>query len=264
MTKGRKVEKIKTLFNRSIASLTSHELFAAAVALFLVDHTGLYFGAQNQWWRIFRACAFIWFFPAGYNSGQKGGINIWMGMLILAVVDKQIGLGLFPLNALATILFIKYTVDAVMHVALRGKTTFWLTNALLLALFPLSDHVTEYGTMALLMGMAGWLLRHQHDDKVREIVDVRMYLALIATVYVVAEQIAFQFSAPQLAFVIASTAWVTAAMYNFKTLVMNSLARKPHDAISRACRFLGHKTLEIYVTSYLILKSFLLYALIHG
>jgi len=255
------VEKIKTLFNRSIASLTSHELFAAAVAFFLIDHTGFYFGAGNLWWRIFRACGFIWFLPAGYNSGQKGGFRIWMGIAILAVTDQQIGLGLFPLNALATILFIKFTVDAVMHVALRSRTAFWLTNAALMALYPLSDQLMEYGTLALLMGIAGWLLRHQHDESIRKIIDLRLYFVLVAAVYVVAEQVTFQFSTLQLLFVIASTAWVTAVMYNFKTLLMNSLAQKSPDALSRLCRFIGHKTLEIYVISYLALKALFVYAL---
>lgn len=255
------MQKIKRFLDKSLTFISSRELFALAVVLFLIDHAGLYFDTDNTWWRIFRACAFVWFVPAGYNAGGGSPRTIIMGMAALLFLDQHFGFGVFPLNALATILIIKYGVDYVMTIALRSKGIFWATSIAMVLAYPATNHITEYGSMAMLMGMAGWLLRNQHEDKVREIVDVRVFLTFNTISYLVVEQVTFRFSGSQLAFVILSTAWMAGTIYHYRRLIINSLRNKPCDAISRFCDLLAHKSMEVYVGSYMILKFWIVYTL---
>lgn len=245
-----------------VYKLAAYELFAIAVIAMLIDHTGLYFDDGNLWLRVFRMFALVWFVPIGYNPGRRAGMGLWAGMLVLTIVDWRVGMTIFPLNALATIIAIKQIINPLMEYALRSKSSFWLINLLLLIIYPLTDKFVEYGTLALLLAMAGWLLRHKQEIP-SKIADVNAYFMLVSAVYVIAEQIAFKFSLPQFLFVAVTTLLTTFVMLNLKQLIINSLSRKTKDPIERVCRFIGHKTLEIYVGYYIILKLLLVYALGH-
>ncbi|MCK5519322.1 MAG: hypothetical protein KAI61_07900, partial [Alphaproteobacteria bacterium] len=83
-----------TVYKLTAYKLTAYELFAIAIIAMLVDHVGLYFGADNLWLRVFRMFALIWFLPIGYNSGRGVGVWLWTGMLILVAANWQIGMNL--------------------------------------------------------------------------------------------------------------------------------------------------------------------------
>lgn len=250
------------MYKLTAYKLTAYELFAIAIIAMLVDHVGLYFGADNLWLRVFRMFALIWFLPIGYNSGRGVGVWLWTGMLILVAANWQIGMNLLPISALGTIIAIKLTINPLMEYALRSKTVFWLVNLGLLALYPVSDMLTEYGTLALLIAMAGWLLRNK-GKLPPGIVDVKEYFVLVTVIYIFEMQVGFHFSPPQFIFMAVTTAMTAVVMFNFKQLILNSLSRKKRDPIEAICRFIGHKTLEIYVGFYLVLKGLLLFALTH-
>jgi peptidoglycan/LPS O-acetylase OafA/YrhL len=52
---------------------------------------------------------------------------------------------------------------------------------------------------------------------------------------------------------------VMGILYDFNTLILASLKRRPRDVIGRTCSFLGHKSLEIYLVHTLILQAILFF-----
>jgi hypothetical protein len=48
-------------------------------------------------------------------------------------------------------------------------------------------------------------------------------------------------------------------MTQLRQLILNSLKNRPKDIISRTCRVIGHKTLEIYVLHLLIFYMFFIF-----
>ncbi len=245
-----------------IYKLAAYELFAIAVIAMLIDHVGLYFGPGILWLRVFRMFALVWFVPIGYNSGRGAALGLWAGMLILVAMDWHIGLDIFPLSALATIIAIKLVINPLMDYAFRGKSIFWLINLALVMIYPLTERFVEYGTIALMFAMAGWILRHK-DQIPANIVNVKAYFMLVSVIYIAAMQVAAKFSPPQFLFVAATTLLMSFLMLNFKQLLLNSVARRSGDPVERICKFIGHKTLEIYVVVYIILKGLYVFAYTH-
>lgn len=232
--------------------LASYELFAIAVAGFMVDHVALYFFDDCLWARIFRMFGLVWFIAAGYNTGRKSGRWMWGGTVLMAAVAYVTGFKVLPLCALATVIVIRSLVDYVGEFAIRDRVLFWMVNLLLLVLIPLTNPLFEYGSVAVMLGLGGWLLKNR--DRAKKVVDLRFYFACITTVYIVFTLVIFPFNLPQQVAVVLSTGATGALMYHFRDLLMNTLHRKNPDAVSRLCRFFGHKSLQIYVIQIVIMQ----------
>ena len=93
-----------------------------------------------------------------------------------------------------------------------------------------------------------------------KLVDVRLYFAFMTAVYMVFTASVFPFSPAQWAVVLASTGGTAVLMYNFKTLLLNTVYRKNADIISRACRWIGHKALYIYVFQLILMQLMISWA----
>ncbi len=233
--------------------IASYELYAAAVAAFLIDHVGLYLYDDNLWFRVFRMFALVWFIPTGYNAGRKSDMWMWQAAIGLAVVGAITGIGPLPLSAVATIIFIRMVIDPLAEIAVRDKFRFWVINAALVALIPVTDAVTEYGTMAALIALAGWLLKNR--DRAAAVVDIRFYFAFVTVLYLGLCVTVFPFNPAQWTVVIVTTVATAYMMYHFRDLLLESIRRKNPDPVARACRFIGHNTLQIYVIQLLILQA---------
>ena len=233
--------------------IASYELYALAVAAFLIDHVGLYLYDDNLWFRVFRMFALVWFIPTGYNAGRKSDLWMWQAALLLAVVGTITGIGPLPLSAVATIILIRMVIDPLAEIAVRDKFRFWVVNAALVALIPVTDAVTEYGTMAAIIALAGWLLKNR--DRAAAVVDVRFYFAYVTVLYLGFCATIFPFNPAQWAVVIVSTVGTAVLMFRFRDMLLESIRRKNPDIVARACRFIGHNTLQIYTIQLLILQA---------
>jgi hypothetical protein len=233
--------------------MASHELYGLAALGFLVDHLGLYLYDDNLWLRVTRMFALVWFVPIGYNAGRKADLWMWQAAIGLAVVSTITGIGPLPLQAISTIVLLRLVIDPLAEVATRDKFRFWVVNAALVALIPVTDAVVEYGTMAGLFALAGWLLKN--PDRAAPIVDIRLYFGLVTALYLLFCATIFPFTALQWVFVIVTTCWTSYMMFHFRDMLLESIRRKNPDIVARACRFIGHNTLQIYTLQLLILQA---------
>lgn len=236
--------------------MASYELYALAVAAFLIDHVGLYLYDDNLWFRVFRMFALVWFIPAGYNAGRKPDIWMYQSVALLAAVAAAIGFDIFPLSAVATIIVIRFIIDPLAEIAVRDKFRFWVINAALVALIPATGEVLEYGSMAAIIALAGWLLKNR--DRADAVVDIRFYFGFVTVLYLGFVAMVFPFNPLQWAVVIATTAGTGFLMYHFRELLLESVRRKNPDVVARTARFIGHNTLQIYVLQLLVLQALFL------
>ncbi len=250
------------MHQRKTLKIASYELCALAVIAFVADHVGFYFYTDNLWFRVFRLFALVWFFPAGYNSAWRSSWRVYAGIAILTIMDAWIFTTWWPISAIATLVIARALVDPVMDFALKSKTRFWGVQALLvLLIMPTSDYL-EYGTIALLFAEAGWLVRHR-GRMAADIVSLPHFFVFATAIFLAFSQYTFGFSAPQLAFVVASTGGAAWLMYHFDGLVREDLRRRraeKDDLARRVVKFLAHRSLEIYVVHLAIFKLMIVWA----
>lgn len=230
------------------AVLTSYDLIKAlALILMVVDHLGAYFFPYDMWFRaVGRLCVPVWFFLAGYSSSREIPRNLWTGGAVVTLIWVVSGRSLFPLNALFAIIAIRWCLDSVMARALRSYAVFWgMILLLILGSFP-SNLAVEYGTLALLFAMLGFIRRHKAELRFDA---APLFLFTVAVVFVfVVNQLVFMpaMSAAQFAVVTLGTYAMTAILFAFEPREYPVLDRYLW-IFSPVLKFMGRRTLEIYV-----------------
>jgi len=232
--------------------LTTSKFYALGVAVFILDHIGLYFFTDNPWSRVLRLFAPAWFFPCGYNASWKSHWRVWAGAGVLIACDVLTGASALPLSALATIIFTRLLIMPLMEQAMKSRAHFWGLTLALSLLLPLSGKAMEYGTLGLLFAMFGWLVRHRgiYDEK---IVNAKVFAGYVTLLYLAYTQYSLGFSAAQLAVAAVLVVAILWPLWHFKAMVMEELKR---GAKQTAIRWVAHHSLEIYVAH---LAAFRLY-----
>lgn len=244
--------RVAVLMERIEASLTPYDLFAIAVVYMVFAHFSENIFSMH-WLRTGdRILVPIFLISIGYNVGRKVD---WKLIGCAAVVSgmrwfmferwmPQLPLGAF--SVLVTIVATRLVIEPLMQFALRSRMHFWGVNIALLALSPWTgEHISAYGTLGIMMAMAGWLARCRHEIP-KNIVNADEYFMLVFCCHVALNQLSFGFSALQLACIVLGGGFVFRLLYDMRRLLQTSLRRKPRDSISKICRFVGGNSLEIY------------------
>jgi len=161
---------------------------ALAVIIMVCDHIGYYFYPDNPWWRAFGRIGFpVWFFFAGYS--RTGGFSHQLIPGILAIMlAKAICLGtVLPLNALVTILIIRYLITLIppdFYLRTPDKFISVLVAGVLATLFygP-TNMLFEYGSVGLFFGYLGYACYHTPDSLKRRILALTAFMAFIISQY---------------------------------------------------------------------------------
>ncbi|HEY6556356.1 MAG TPA: TraX family protein [Polyangiaceae bacterium] len=247
--------------------LTNYDLIkAAAVLIMVTDHVGAYFfpvhsydahlNSSDLWWRaVGRLGLPVWFFLVGHSRSRDLSPPIWIGATLLLVGNIVTGMSLLPLNALFSIIFIRLVLDVLARTLLVSRTRVSLGVVLLVTLeFP-SNGLFEYGSLGLLMALMGFVWRHR--AQVLPMLGNAYFIGLIAFIVAtcVARQIvAFHFHGMQAAFV------ALGLVSSFVLLMRSPVREIPRfeAEVSRSfastARWLGRRTLEIYVVHLLTFK----------
>ncbi|MFN3828052.1 MAG: TraX family protein [Micavibrio sp.] len=236
--------------------LTSYDLLkTVAVLLMLVDHTGYYFFPDDDWWRVFgRLCVPIWFFLIGYARSRDLGPKLWIGMLVLVFASGITGMGFFPVNILGTMIVIRLVIDKVMVRSMQVPEALWQVSTIFILLTMPSSYFFEYGSLAIVMAMYGWLVRN-HLDYAQGTIQMQRFFFLALGSFTFLQAFFFAFDQNQIVVMCAGTLVVMVGLMFFKPHSFSGTGEGAKAILFAPFRFMGRWTLEIYVAHLLVFKA---------
>lgn len=249
----------KVIYRGLPKDLTSYDLLkAAAVIIMIIDHMGYYLFLEEPWFRAIGRIGFpVWFFLIGYSRGRDFSLSLFIGAILLVISNFVTGMAIFPLNALITIIVIRFIIDPLMSFALRHLLCLLATITIVTGMIVPSFAFSEYGTLALLLAMFGYIVRHKpvvpglHETADRIAAGMGIYCFII---FLFVQQTFFMFPQKQMIFLIAGTAMVMWCLFNFRSVSYPWLTARIPLCFSSTIQCLGRNTMEIYVLHLVILK----------
>jgi hypothetical protein len=149
------------------------------------------------------------------------------------------------LDAIACLAFASYVIP---------RYRFWLTAFLLAALFPFTRLFFEYGSLALIIGVFGWLCRNRGElpdgDRLARHYGIFSWLAFSGL-----QQHMFGFDMPQFLLMSLGTGMYFVILYLYRPRIFPQAASKTAALPVAIVQFLGRYTLEIYVFHLLLFKA---------
>lgn len=231
--------------------LTSYDILKTlAVLLMIVDHIGHYFFPDLLWIRVVgRLCVPMWFFLIGYANSRDLSRILWIGGAILVAGNVIVGMPIFALNILATIIVVRLVLDRVVEMFDRSDVWRYGTAvALVLLIIPTAAFV-EYGASVLILAMYGYYLRHGRS---KAFMNGFMIFTLLS--FLISEHLFFGFSSAQFTVLGIGLFVVISALQFFKPCELPDLEKKLTPAGCFILRIGGRYSLEIYVVHLMLFK----------
>lgn len=226
----------------------------------LFGHVFYYFMPDNNWARIpDRIMVPVFLVSIGYNSGHPVSRLLIYSTLLLCAVDFTI-MKDYQVNILGTIILLRYTIEPLVEFLMKSRILFWGAHVVFIALFQITDAFFEYGTLAYIMAMAGWINKNGEGVS-GKIIKPSEYFIIVTCIFIATQQMVFGFSPIQTAIMAVGVSVTMYLLFNMRTLLMNSIRHKPKDMVGRFCKFFGHRSLEIYVIHILLFQAILYYLL---
>ncbi len=250
---------IKILPDNLPKDLTSYDLLKSlAVILMIIDHIGLFFYPDEMWFRVIgRLCVPIWFFLIGYAKNSKITKDLWIGGVIVAASAIVAGQYLLPLNILFSIIFLRYFryITAVRCF----DSVYGLRGMYLILLFMTlpSAILFEYGTIAMLFVLIGYMLRNW--DEVQKNIDAK-YLRIFAAIsffsFFINQGLLFPFlSINQALVMFVGFCIIGYIIWNFKPVTYIDTGKNIYFLL----KLMGRRSLEIYVIHIVIFRAIAMY-----
>ncbi len=243
--------------------LTSYDLLKSlALILMICDHIGHHFYPDEMWWRVFgRMCLPIWFFLIGYANTTQLSKSLWIGAVIVAASAVVSGQYIFPVNILFTILILRHfrqmTILRTFHSleAMRGMF------CILLFLYIPTQLVFEYGALAMLMALCGFIVRNK--ERLQEHIEKKYLILFYSSSFVfffLALAIVFPYlTGDQSLFMMAGFAVIGLVLWNFKPVEFSKARTFMAGSFISIFQFMGRRTLEIYVVHIVLFRGVAMY-----
>lgn len=223
------------------------------IAAFLIDHTGLFFIEDDEWWRILgRIAAPIFFFLIGFARSRNIPLSWIVWGVILTGIDWWMD-GDFTLNILLNFAFSRLALrllDKAEH-----KSLPWFLGAAALfsiLMLPFADFIFEYGAQGWLWALFGYAQRSWRDghapfEKMRFAFG---FIAAFAYAFVEIEWHDFEgIEAVGCALVVLG---LTLVLLRFNRAVS---PWQPPAFLAPAIVWLSHYSLEIYAISLFLMQD---------
>jgi hypothetical protein len=225
------------------AAINSYDwLKFIALVIMTIDHIGYYLfvGDASLWWRAVGRITFpVWFFLAGYSqSRQMGGKILWLALFTQAI-NIATNYGIFPINALLSIVICRYVV---LHLRERGLSDRYPLEIFVVCflLVPLTYPFFEYGALGIAYAIMGDLVRRGKTGG-----KYTLFFWLTTAMFLLWQHLWFHFTPLQLAFVIIGTAVVVQQLSVFRVTPTHWL--NPQGTAAAAVRLVARHTMEYYV-----------------
>jgi hypothetical protein len=221
------------------------------IASLLVDHYGLFFVADDGWWRVAgRVAAPIFFFLIGFGRTQRVPPS-WLawGALLTAVDYLMDGDGGLQANILVNFALVRlalpYVERQVMGYPLRLVALVGISAALISLLDPVLEYGSE-GWLWALFGLSHGLLLERSSTAAA----LREYAlaGVAAGVYVLREVSDYDFALIQALVLALVIGWLTSRLLDFRRADLSLLQLRPLFAVA------GRYSLEIYALSLLAMQ----------
>ncbi|MFP4313277.1 MAG: TraX family protein [Alphaproteobacteria bacterium] len=247
-------------------NLTSYDfLKTIAIVLMIVDHIGVYFYPEEEWFRILgRLCVPIWFFLIGYARTRDIPFKVILGIALIAGGNMVAGEFLFPVSILVTLMIGRYCIDIFMRAARKGgEPMAGLYFMLVLLTFP-TAFIFEYGTMGLLFTVFGALCRFRQDyaDMIPPAYNRQIgFFALGSFIAFIIMQVAPMevLTGAQLLVLCIGMGGVYYILNRFSPAELPTITARLPKLITFIVKLTGRRTLEIYVAHLLVFKALGLY-----
>ena len=112
--------------------------------------------------------------------------------------------------------------------------------------------IIEYGTMGIILAMLGYFVRHKTAEIDKSFVSGFMIFSALN--FIILQQLAFGFTAPQFAFMAGGILVINILLLKFRACDYPDLTQKLPGFASGFLRLFGRRTLEIYVIHLIIFK----------
>jgi TraX protein len=243
---------------RTVTTTDAWKLFA--ITFVLIDHYGLYFDPDENWWRLFgRLASPVFFFFIGFARTRSIPWS-WpaFGILITAVDYWTSDDGSLLLNILLNFALLRLVLPLVEAHVIDDPARLALLVAVSAAVIPVLDPYLEYGGEGWLwawFGLAHRLLLERGDAASR----LRRNVLAVAAglVYIVRERSDYGFDLVQSACLVV---FVTVLVLCLERFHRTDLGWQPPQLVRPLFTFTGRHTLEIYAVT-LLAMQLLAYAL---
>lgn len=238
------------------AVTTTDLLKLAGIVLLLLDHVGLFFDTDQDWWRVVgRVAAPIFFFLIGFARARTVPWSwIVLGTVLTFVEGWTAGEGAsgYFLNILFNFALIRLALDAVERWIMPHPARIALLAAAFILLVCPLDPYLEYGAEGWLWALLGlaqrWALegRHRHSALIRNLLALLVWAA-----YVGWESVDHEFGTAHTVVLALLIAALVAALVRFRRAETGWRPAPVPGAVVRAC---GRHSLEIYAGSVLAMQ----------
>jgi len=125
-------------------NLTAYQLFAITVVGMIIGHLAFYFFPDHSWLRVHdRILVPVFLVSVGYNAGHKLSELLIIGALLVTGLHYLVFGDIF-VTVLGTIVLVRYLIEPLAEHIFKSKEVFWITNLILIVLYPLSSSFVEY------------------------------------------------------------------------------------------------------------------------
>ncbi len=238
--------------------LTSYDLLKSlAVILMICDHIGYFFFPEEMWFRTLgRLCLPIWFFLIGYARGDEVSKLFWIGAGLVVFSSIIAGQFLFPLNILFTLAFMRKFRNGVAKYGLVSAQALRGMFFILFLLSFLSAVIVEYGSLAMLIALVGFIARRKeavYERIERKYILMYVVAAFFTTYLMVGVQMPYMTGMQTLVLTLGY-ALLGVVLWRFKPMVFMDTRKYMAGSFVKIFQFMGRWSLEIYVVHIIALR----------
>lgn len=232
-------------------SLTSYDLLKSlAVILMVCDHMGYFFFPEEMWFRTLgRLCLPIWFFLIGYAKTDEVPKSFWIGGGIVALSSLIAGQHLLPLNILFTMAFVRLYRDGFVRYGLGSAQALRGMFFILLFLSFPTSLLVEYGAMAMLIALIGFMARRR--EAVYKIIERKYVLMFVAasffSLFIIQGVSMPALNNPQALVLLIGYVSIAVILWRFEPVAYSDANKFIAGSLIRMFQIMGRRSLEIYV-----------------